>query len=224
MAHYLYVDIETLPADNRASVPEPKAPANYKDPEKIQAYIEEHRESAYRATSLDPLLGRVFCIGYAFDDEEANVVVNATGDNEQAMFQRFEEVVQAYEVRAHGPLVWVGHNIEGFDLAWLYFRACRYACFHLARSIPWMPYQRAYRIDTMLLAGGPSRNRVSLARLAEFFHLGGKLEGIDGSQVYDLFLSGSKELIWSYCIDDVKLTRKLHYVLDLHSIHERENA
>lgn len=224
MAHYLYIDIETLPAADRDSVPEPKAPANYKDPEKIAAYIEEHREAAYRATALDPLLGRVHTIGFAFDSDEPMSYCDPSGQNEGGIFRAFEEKVREYEVRAHGPLVWVGHNLEGFDLAWLYYRAARYACFHLARSIPWMPYQRPYRIDTMLLAGGPNRNRVSLAKLAQYFNLGGKTEGMDGSQVYDAWLAGQNELIFSYCMDDVRLTRKLHYVLDLHSIHEREQA
>jgi hypothetical protein len=223
MAHFLYIDIETLPAGPEVEVPPVKAPANYKDPEKIAAYIEEHREEAYRATSLDPLLGRLLAVGVALDEGDPIVFYNESGTGEIALLNALEAQVTEWEKACHGPLHWVGHNIEGFDLRWLYYRACRYACFSLSRSIPWLPFQRPYRIDTMALAGGPTRERVSLAKLAAYFY--GITEksdtGITGAQVYQAWLDGRHEEIRAYCADDVKLARKLHYTLDLHAIHER---
>jgi hypothetical protein len=75
----------------------------------------------------------------------------------------------------------------------------------------------------MVLAAGPTREKVSLAKLAAYFY--GITEksntGITGAQVYQAWLDGRHEEIRAYCADDVKLARKLHYTLDLHAIHER---
>ena len=204
MGHYLYIDIETLPCVDPADAPPGKAPSNYKDPEKIAAYIAEHAAEAHRATALDPYAGRILAIGYALDDEDPQVLY---GEDEQALLVGLETVIR--RVDPH-PYYLVGHNLEGFDLRWLYLRAARYRLPHLQRRLPWHPYQRAYRIDTMLLAGGPSRERVSLARLARYFGLGSKAEGLDGSAVYDAYLAGEHARIQRYCAADVELTRDIH--------------
>ena len=209
---YLYVDIETLPAADRESVPAPKAPSNYKDPEKIAAYIEEHREEAYRATALDPLAGRILCIGYAFDDEPAAVLYADDGD-EEALIARFADVVHEAATRAHGSLGFVGHNLAGFDLRFLWFRALAYGEHSLARALPWHVWQRPWLSDTMIIAGGPTRERVSLAKLASYFHLGGKGEGMSGAEVYPAYLRGEHDRIREYCRRDVELVREVHNIL-----------
>ena len=73
----LFFDIETLAnPENCALMPEPvvDAPANYKDPEKITAYVAEKTAAAKAAAlekaALDPDYGKILSIGlYAFSDD-----------------------------------------------------------------------------------------------------------------------------------------------------------
>lgn len=90
-----YLDIETRPVANprlidhiqsglredmQRELAEVKAPGNYKDPDKIAAYVEEQRrqieeslptrlQKAMSATSLDGAFGQIYCIGVAIDNE-----------------------------------------------------------------------------------------------------------------------------------------------------------
>ena len=73
---FIYLDIETIPSqrdDVRGlSWQRVKVPANYKDPQKIEAYKYEHAEEEYRKTALDGGYGELCCIGWAVDDEPSH--------------------------------------------------------------------------------------------------------------------------------------------------------
>lgn len=210
----IFVDIETLPCENPADAPAVKAPANYKDQEKIEKYIAEHSADAYRATALDPLVGRILCIGYAFDDAAPQVLWGSDA------LERFEREIDLYRSQNRwAPLHWVGHNLA-FDLGFLYLHAARAGLQKLCRSIPWFPYQRAYFHDTMAMAAGPGRDRVSLDRLAKFFGVGQK-DGLKGSEVFDAYLNGQIQQIAEYCANDVDLTRRVWRKLETYREEEQ---
>lgn len=213
----LFVDIETLPCSDPADAPPVKAPSNYKDPEKIAAYIAEHAADAHRATALDPLAGRILCIGYAFDDAPPACLY---GDD---AVRELDRIVHDYRKNNRwSPVTWIGHNFAGFDLPYLYLHAARLGLARLCRSLPWMPHQRPYLIDTMYLAAGPGRERVSLDRIAKFFGLAGK-SGMKGSEVYGAWLDGRHEEIAAYCMHDVELTREVFARLDLQNTTKEED-
>ena len=83
----IYFDIETIPAQDPVAIElikvdiekqklSVKAPSNYKDQEKIDAYIKVEVEkldaefdATYRKTSFDGGLGQICCISYAIDDQ-----------------------------------------------------------------------------------------------------------------------------------------------------------
>lgn len=209
---HIYIDIETLPCADVAQVPAPKAPSNYKDPEKIAAYIEEARAGAWRETSLDPLLGRVFCIGVAVDDGPVETLYDPTGHAEEHLIEQLAAIVEAAHEEGRFSLWWVGHNISGFDLRWLWFRAVKYNYHQLARLIPYQRWQTGQCQDTLKIAQGSdwSGKGLGLARLAEFLGMAGKAEGLDGSKVYDAFLAGEHDRIRAYCAADVELARQLY--------------
>ena len=208
----IYIDIETLPCADPARVPAPRAPANYKDPEKIAAYIEEARAGAWRETSLDPLLGRVFCIGVAVDTEPVEVLYDVEGNAERELIGQLAAVVNKAHEAGRYSFWWVGHNISGFDLRWLWFRAVKYGFSDLARLLPYQRWQRAMVQDTLQIAQGAdwSGKGLGLARLSEYFDLGDKGEGLDGSKVFDAWVAGEHDRIRAYCAADVELSRKLH--------------
>jgi Predicted 3''-5'' exonuclease related to the exonuclease domain of PolB. len=62
----LYFDIETSPlpeAELQAVMPKFEAPSNYKDEAKIKAVIEEKKKAWLEDAALDPITGRVLCVG-----------------------------------------------------------------------------------------------------------------------------------------------------------------
>ena len=69
---YIYIDIETVPAQGLApheitAIVEKKVPKNYSKPESIRKWITDNRENVYHRTGLDPMLGRLLCIGVAVE-------------------------------------------------------------------------------------------------------------------------------------------------------------
>lgn len=206
---YVFVDIETLPAADAASVPPVRAPSTYKDPEKIAAYIAERAGSAYRDTSFNPLLGRILCIGVAVD-EGAPVVLHAADENGEPDERRMLADLGA--IVGTERTIWVGHNLAAFDLRWLYYRARKYGL-PVADSIPWEKWSKTIE-DTADLAMGPNPrgDMPSLSALAAFFGIPGK-QGMDGSKVYDAWKAGRIAEILAYCAHDVMMTREVHRAL-----------
>jgi hypothetical protein len=75
---YLILDIETLPISNAAefvSMDDIAAPANWKDPEKINGYCEAERQKRISAAALDMDLARVCAIGLASDRMEPKAIL-----------------------------------------------------------------------------------------------------------------------------------------------------
>ena len=52
--------------------------------------------------------------------------------------------------------------------------------------------------------------RISLDNLAKQLCLGGKYEGMDGSQVWPEFKAGNIDKISEYCAEDVRLLREIY--------------
>ncbi len=148
----IYLDIEVIQQDPYPWMVRPsdqiRAPSNYKDPEKIAAYVAEkvaEQDAELRdRSSLEPLLGGVIvCVGLAVGDGEPGVLVNATGDEEgeRAMIAKLQTSLctTVREVdRFKLPIVsWHG----AYDWAFLAKRAIRHGLHALARRClalkPW---------------------------------------------------------------------------------------
>lgn len=72
MLRYLVLDLETLPIANAAdfvSLDDIAAPSNYKDPEKIAAYISNERVKRINEAALDLDLARICALGLASTHE-----------------------------------------------------------------------------------------------------------------------------------------------------------
>lgn len=69
----IYIDIETIPTQNsdfQAYVCENlKPPANYKNQETIDKWLEENKGEAIHKTALDGAFGEIVVIGVAINDE-----------------------------------------------------------------------------------------------------------------------------------------------------------
>jgi len=208
MSH-LYLDIETLPANLSPAeirgLAADSVPANYKDPAKIEAWIEEHGAEAHHRTALDSMRGRILMLAWAVDDAPVESVYLDDPDDPRPVLDAL-----AGALRGLRSVVWVGHNIAAFDLPYLRRAALRLR-HPVARAIPSARFSPVVA-DTMAMWAGtdPRPAYVSLEAIATFLGLGAKAGGMDGSQVYGAWKDGRHEDIRRYGERDVALVRDVH--------------
>ncbi len=225
----IYFDIETIPAQDPAAIQLikadiekqkllVKAPGNYKDQEKIDAYIKAEQDkldadfdATYRKTSFDGGLGEICCIGYAIDDFAPQSIY---GDTEFEMLDKFYTILQEnYNPSSQQRPVFIGHNIVNFDLRFLFQRSVMNGV-KPPMMIPFnaKPWDESI-FDTMTAWAGYG-NRVSLDKLCKIFNIplkGSEIgEEIDGSKVWNFYQAGRIEEIATYCEGDVERTRQAY--------------
>lgn len=204
----LYLDIETIPTDLdwviedlRASI---KPPATYKKPESIAEWMEINAEQvlqdAIHATGLDGSVGRICCIGYAFDDEPVQTVGTHLQMTEHTILADF-----AADINSRKITKIVGHNVFDFDLEFIKKRAIIKG---VKIELPFFAskYDSIF-FDTMTKWG--TQKRISMDKLARVLGLKGK-SNIDGSMVWDIFQRGEDQAIADYCADDVRMVREIY--------------
>lgn len=117
----MFFDIETAPIhDAAAYLPPSQAPANYKDPEKIAAYVVEAQANALAKAALDPGLLRVVAIGAQVGVGEPVAWLARNVKEEHTALAAFWTLV-AQQFAGGGELV--GFNVIGFDLPALIMRS-----------------------------------------------------------------------------------------------------
>jgi predicted PolB exonuclease-like 3'-5' exonuclease len=222
------LDIETIPTQRtdviqaiRAQVDreiEAKADAirqQYKKAETIEAHLRELNErsanlfdEAYRRTALDGGFGEVLIIGWALDDEPAQSLCRRIDESEADLLREFSRRLPA---QTNTALHWIGHNIVGFDLRFLWQR---YVVNGITPGVP-SDEREGLVNDTMLeWAGRYSRDRwVSLDQLCSIFGIASPKGKLDGSQVWDFAQAGRYEEIAEYCRRDVETARTVWYRL-----------
>ena len=206
----LYLDIETLPAawedeqiDAHAAA---SVPGNYTKPESIAKWIEEHRLEQWLRTALDWRHARICAIGVIVEighDVQERIVIMLDEHGERKMLGELDAIFAQY-----APDTIVGHNVVGFDLPRLHIAAAR-TLPSLARRLSEYRGHRHAVQDTMRLAMGAERCR--LGDLATALGLEGKSG--DGSQVYELWVEGRKDVLAAYCLQDVEVTRAVYRAL-----------
>lgn len=152
-----------------------------------------------RNTSFQGEFGRIFCVGYAKDDQRVECL---SGDE--------RKIIKDFWQLAQGADLFIGHNILEFDLRFIYKRSYIHRI-KPSRELPFARYRSDPIFDTMKEwekwgAQGASLHRLSLALgLAS-----PKEKGIDGSQVYDFYLKGKHKEIVEYCKRDVEAVREIY--------------
>jgi len=204
MDNVIYCDIETVSGMNKPSADDIKAPANYKDPIKIQEYQLTNVEEAWRKQALDSMKGEIICIGFAMGDGEIHVIHEAT---EQATIYAFANQIKLIQGQYHEVLKWCGWNIQTFDLPWLWRKAVQYGIGSLRDAIP--KDNRNFILDLMKIWSSDFKDYNSLESVAKF--LGIKHEGGRGSEIHDLWQIGENGLIDDHCRRDIETVREIHY-------------
>ena len=213
MKNTVYFDIETVPCQlpgiRGEFIRNVKAPAQYKKPESIAEWVRENAaaegEAEWLRTSFDGGLGQVCVIGWALNDGPAQSlqVADLGRDQERALLAGF--FAELSRIR---HAVFVGHNVIGFDLPFLWKRAMVLGVnpgWALPRNPkPWGDLVR----DTMLLWDGQQRAGGSMDRICRLLGIPGK-DGMSGADVWPAVQAGRIDDVAAYCRGDVERTRAM---------------
>lgn len=167
---------------------------------------DEVGDANWRKTSFDGAQGQIVCIGAATQGFPA---ASIEGMDERELLQDFFcWLAELHDVRSRPRFV--GHNIVGFDLRFLWQRAMILGI----RPPLWFPrdprpWETETVFDTMTQWAG-NGNRISLDNLCKALGVAGKTEGIDGSLVWDYVKAGRLEEVAAYCRNDVEITRECY--------------
>jgi len=210
----VFIDIETCATsreDVRSLVAgEVRPPSNYKKQESIDAWFQTEgakaREEAINKTALNGLWGEVIAIGLAIDDGKITVHYRRPDEPEAELLRHFAGMIEL-RPSVHVSPTWIGHNIESFDLRFLWQR-----CVINGVRPPNMPLERhsRHRYDTMLEWGGYG-NRVSQKDLELAFNLHRSdplLFG--GADVAQALAEGRVTDVIAHCAEDVRLVREIY--------------
>lgn len=203
----LYIDIETIPSETPPSLDEIEAPSNYKNEEAILKYKTENQQKLWEKQALNPLKGKILCIGYAINDEPADIIYDK---EESVMIAQLEDIVKTLSY-----CFWIGHNVSDFDLIWIYSRAIKYRRTDLKSLIP-QGTQSSMIKDTMKMFTGPAYwrdNRFSLKDICRFLNIKVKSE-LSGDKVFEYYQAGKINEILAYCKEDVSATRKVYKMIN----------
>lgn len=207
----LFLDLETIPDQREGAAQRAasliSAPSNYKDPEKIAAYVAERAAEAWRKTSLDGGYGEIFCIGYALDDEPATVLyrkADSGPEGERELLASFWSMVD--EELVDTP-TWVGHNVLRFDLRFLWRRSVVLDV-PMHRRIPFdvSPWSDQVQ-DTMLMWTVDRNSFISLDELLSILGIESR-DGISGADVWDRIEAGDHRAVIDHCAWNVEEMRQ----------------
>ena len=202
---YLILDVEAVAIDDVATYLEPvSAPSNYKDPEKISAYIAEETNRRIEMAATDIDLARLVAIGWECGEESGcylfkDEVQEMTGLGE--FWQRF------WPVYLPGNTVAVTFNGLAYDLPLLLRRSL-----YLGVKAPKLQldrYKHQDVIDLMQLLTLDGRLKWhSLAFYANRFRIPYP-QDIDGSHIAAAVVAEQWDAIKEKCQFDVATTKAL---------------
>lgn len=193
----IFLDIETIPAgDEQHKVLKEIHAKKVADGRKVSDKFEEY----LAATSFDGAFGQIICIGYAIDDNLAEVL---HGEEKQILKDFWQIAATARK--------FIGFNNMDFDLRFIYQRSV------ICQVVPTQNLSFArYRNDPIYdimwewrkWAKEPS---VSLDTLAKALGIPSSKGGeIEGKNVWQAYKGGRLAEICEYCKRDVEVTRAIY--------------
>jgi predicted PolB exonuclease-like 3'-5' exonuclease len=216
---YRILDLETIGLPEAKEWVDPlKAPSNYKDQLKIDAYIKEAEAERAEKFGLDPDTCQIVALGWhdvgcgdpivwlCKDEAEEAAALNAFWGSYREQYTKL-----------------VTFNGSGFDLPVLIMRSI-----YLDVEYPEIvirPEWKSPHIDLYerLSVQGARKNVKSLKFYAKRFKIG-TLDKVDGSQIGQLVAEGKWEDVKAHCLSDIGLTHALANRLKLLKMTAQEVA
>lgn len=224
MQNYLYLDIETIPAQRpdvmeeiRATI---KPPGNIKKAESIEAWMKDEApaaiDEAYRKTGLDGAYGQICVIGFAVDDAEPRTVWMSPWDHPDCERELLEDFYLSLNSEvspsSERSIAVVGHNVAGFDLRFMVQRSIiRGVRPHgiISRASQAKPWETDKVFDTMVQWSGVGKS-ISLDKLCKALGIQSPKGDITGATVWPAVQAGRIAEVADYCKGDVIATREVH--------------
>lgn len=210
-------DTETVPSidpEVHARIAEEiQPPGNISKAETIMAWHAEKKPAlvheAILKTALDGALGSLAVIGAAVNDEPPVTFFKDSTEphrhEAEILREFFAFLKDAYNPSMHRWPLFVGHNIVGFDLRFMFKRAVilgvQPPAFIPFNVKPWD--EKVF--DNMVMFAG-QKEWISQDKLSRALGQPGKGD-IDGSQVWPLIAAGKIVDVAAYCADDVEQAR-----------------
>jgi hypothetical protein len=205
MPKRIYLDAETIPPD--------------KDDPLILEKFSGCTGEEFRNLALNPEYGRLLCLGLIVEQDGLITHRGVLGRDratkqfhldEARTLRAFWKLISVFH--QHQDLL-IGFNLLDFDLHFLCTRSVIKrvrpsfdVCFARFRARP---------VFDVMWEFCHWKHRISLDELAKILGLkSSKQDGVNGGQVYDLFLAGRHEEIADYCMKDVDLTRAIYHRLN----------
>ena len=216
---YLYLDIETIPAQNdqvKADILATiKPPGNIKKQESLDKWMAENSEQAaeekWLKTSFDGGRGEIIAIAWAFDDNEVQCNFRDRGESEADLLCEFyDAVTQSMYASAINDITTVIHGSKDlFDLRFLYQRSVvlkEKPSFKINQD---SRYNGDKTFDTMTAWAGWG-NFVSLDAICKSLGIESPKGEMTGADVWPEFQKGNIAGIIKYNISDVVALREVH--------------
>lgn len=215
-------DIETVPNDRAAAYikgfldkKEYRAPGQYKDPLKIEAYKDAARAAEQKnyteKAGLYWWTGKVCCISVAADSTVGEVATSFVGSDEKKILCEFFNYLTEFE-RLGEPLQVVGFNSKSFDVPFVRGRAMYHNIgLPLCLTHGKRPVTDVFEIfNTSIKSRNEQRN--TLATYAFGLGIQGKTgSGADVAAMYEKIIKG--EAKWDdlsdYCEQDALIVYKI---------------
>lgn len=214
----IYFDIETLPSDDSGIIADIaagiKPPGNLKKAETIEAWERDEKPGAVleavKKTGLDGTFGRICCIGFAVNDDAADVRYGDEAETITAFFAWLTEAARISDYTERQSAIFIGHNILSFDLRFLWQRCVvngiRPPAFIPFNAKPW----DGKVLDTMTAWNPERERRISLDRLCRALGVPSSKGDLDGSKVAEYWQAGRHQEVAAYCMADVEAVRQCH--------------
>lgn len=214
----IYFDIETLPSDDSGIIADIaagiKPPGNLKKAETIEAWERDEKPGAVleavKKTGLDGTFGRICCIGFAVNDDAADVRYGDEAETITAFFAWLIEAARISDYTERQSAIFIGHNILSFDLRFLWQRCVvngiRPPAFIPFNAKPW----DGKVFDTMTAWNPERERRISLDKLCLALGVPSSKGDMDGSKVAEYWQAGRHQEVAAYCMADVEAVRQCH--------------
>ena len=195
----LFFDIETTARKDAGDLIQVKSPSNYKDPDKIAAYVAEKKAEQLALAALDPDLAVVRAIAWRHGVESWTTTQLAnTIQEEAAAICAFWEAFAATNGRC------CGYNVIAFDLPFLMRRSME-----LKIPLPLIPNLARYRSEPvvdlfcLLYNWNPGKG---LKWVVKRYGLDNPLPELNGAGVAEM----DDETVRRYVANDVYLVAQLY--------------
>lgn len=227
----IFFDVESLPpAKDAPRLPNPAIVARLcrqkreqSDNSQVdtkQVNLDAMSDEDWGRLALHAEYGRVLCIGVIIEIDGTPSRYGVLGfDSQQSVFHSDEERTlrqfwKLLEGFSPSRDLIIGHNVLDFDLPFIYNRS-RINRVRPSVRLSLARYRQQPIYDTMReWANWNPRASLSLAHLAEVLRLNiGKSDDLDGSGIYNAFVTGQHQAIADYCLQDVVVTRAAYYRL-----------